>query len=105
MMAVGLISHLKASRDTVREKLVARGCPLLGPVFIYGGWILGYFSNLRHNAYYDFTIAFQVNIHIGIVDDRTDLISTLEAALARLQIDEVCLSHNHPFLQRDLADA
>ena len=75
----------------------------LGPVYGHGGWVPGYVSSLRHYADYDFTIAFQIDTDVGIVDDSADLISALEAALAKLLTDAVCLSQNHPFMQRDLA--
>ena len=53
-----------------------------GPVYGHGGWIPGYVSSLRHYADHDLTIAFQINSDVGVVDDSTDLVSALEAALA-----------------------
>lgn len=53
-----------------------------GPVYGHGGWIPGYVSSLRHYADLNLTIAFQINSDVGIVDDSTDLVPALEAALA-----------------------
>ncbi|MBO9464775.1 beta-lactamase family protein [Tropicibacter sp. R15_0] len=52
-----------------------------GPVYGHGGWIPGYVSSLRHYADHDLTIAFQINTDVGVVDDSTDLVPALEAAL------------------------
>ena len=57
-----------------------------GPVYGHGGWIPGYVSSLRHYADHDPTIAFQINSDVGVVDDSTDLVSALEAALAETAI-------------------
>ena len=57
-----------------------------GPVYGHGGWIPGYVSSLRHYADHDITIAFQINSDVGVVDNTTDLIPALEAALAHLLI-------------------
>jgi D-alanyl-D-alanine carboxypeptidase len=57
-----------------------------GTVYGHGGWIPGYVSSLRHYADHGVTIAFQINTDIGIVDDSTDLVPALEAALADLVI-------------------
>ncbi len=57
-----------------------------GPVYGHGGWIPGYVSSLRHYADHGVTVAFQINTDIGIVDDSTDLVPALEAALADLAI-------------------
>jgi D-alanyl-D-alanine carboxypeptidase len=53
-----------------------------GPVYGHGGWIPGYVSSLRHYADHDLTIAFQINTDVGVVDESTDLVPALEAALA-----------------------
>ncbi len=53
-----------------------------GPVYGHGGWIPGYVSSLRHYADHGLTIAFQINTDVGVVDDSTDLVPALEAALA-----------------------
>ncbi|SHH33328.1 serine hydrolase domain-containing protein [Marivita hallyeonensis] len=58
-----------------------------GPVYGHGGWIPGYVSSLRHYANHDVTVAFQINTDVGIVDDSTDLVPALEAALADLAIE------------------
>lgn len=55
-----------------------------GPVYGHGGWIPGYVSSLRHYADHQLTIAFQINSDVGVVDDSTDLVPALEAALADL---------------------
>ncbi len=57
-----------------------------GPVYGHGGWIPGYVSSLRHYADHTLTIAFQINTDIGVVNDDTDLVTALEAALADLLI-------------------
>lgn len=58
-----------------------------GAVYGHGGWVPGYVSSLRHYADANLTIAFQINTDIGIVDDSTDLVPRLEAALAEVLID------------------
>ncbi len=57
-----------------------------GRVFGHGGWIPGYVSSLRHYVDHGVTIAFQINTDVGMVDNSTDLVSKLEAALADLLI-------------------
>lgn len=57
-----------------------------GPIWGHGGWIPGYVSSLRHYADHGVTVAFQINTDVGIVDDSTDLVPALEAALADLAI-------------------
>lgn len=57
-----------------------------GPVYGHGGWIPGYVSSLRHYADHDITIAFQINSDVGVVDHSSDLVKTLEVALAKLLI-------------------
>lgn len=57
-----------------------------GTVYGHGGWIPGYVSSLRHYADYGVTVAFQINTDVGIVDDSTDLVPALEAALADLLV-------------------
>ena len=57
-----------------------------GPVWGHGGWIPGYVSSLRHYADHGVTVAFQINTDVGMVDDTTDLVPELEAALADLAI-------------------
>ena len=57
-----------------------------GPVWGHGGWIPGYVSSLRHYPEHGVTVAFQINSDIGIVDDTSDLVTEIEAALADLAI-------------------
>jgi D-alanyl-D-alanine carboxypeptidase len=57
-----------------------------GPVYGHGGWIPAYVSSLRHYADHGVTVAFQINTDAGVVDDSTDLVPALEAALADLAI-------------------
>ncbi|NKX45784.1 serine hydrolase domain-containing protein [Roseicyclus persicicus] len=57
-----------------------------GPVYGHGGWIPGYVSSLRHYADPGVTVAFQLNTDAGVVDDSSDLVPALEAALADLAI-------------------
>jgi D-alanyl-D-alanine carboxypeptidase len=59
----------------------------LGPVYGHGGWIPGYVSSLRHYADHGVTVAFQINSDAGVVDDSSDLVPELEAALARIAIE------------------
>ncbi len=58
-----------------------------GAVYGHGGWIPGYVSSLRHYAEHGVTVSFQINTDAGIVDDSSDLVPALEAALADLAID------------------
>lgn len=58
-----------------------------GPVYGHGGWIPGYVSSLRHYADHSVTVAFQINTDVGVLDDTTDLVPALEAALADLAIE------------------
>ena len=60
-----------------------------GPVYGHGGWIPAYVSSLRHYADHDVTVAFQINTDIGVMDDSSDLVPALEAALAALAIEPV----------------
>lgn len=60
-----------------------------GLVYGHGGWIPGYVSSLRHYADHEVTVAFQINTDVGIVDDSTDLVPALEAALADLAVNSV----------------
>jgi D-alanyl-D-alanine carboxypeptidase len=55
-----------------------------GPVWGHGGWIPAYVSSLRHYADHGVTVAFQINTDAGVVDDSSDLVPALEAALADL---------------------
>lgn len=65
------------------------GATEFGPVYGHGGWLPGYVSSLRHYADHGITIAFQINSDVGVVDDSTDLVPELEAALAALLIGPV----------------
>ncbi len=58
-----------------------------GRVYGHGGWLPGYVSSLRHYADHGITIAFQINSDVGSVDDSSDLVSSLETALAALSIE------------------
>ncbi|MDZ7839209.1 MAG: serine hydrolase domain-containing protein [Gammaproteobacteria bacterium] len=60
-----------------------------GPVYGHGGWIPGYVSSLRHYADHGATVAFQINTDAGIMDDSTDLVPAMEAALADLALAAV----------------
>lgn len=59
----------------------------LGPVYGHGGWIPGYISSLRHYANHGVSVAFQVNSDAGAVDNNSDYVAEMEAALARLAIE------------------
>jgi D-alanyl-D-alanine carboxypeptidase len=58
----------------------------LGPVYGHGGWIPAYVSTLRHYADHGVTVAFQINSDAGVVDDSSNHVPEMEAALARLAI-------------------
>ena len=58
-----------------------------GPVYGHGGWVPAYVSSLRHYADHGATVAFQINSDAGVVDDSSDLVPALEAALADLAIE------------------
>jgi D-alanyl-D-alanine carboxypeptidase len=60
-----------------------------GPVWGHGGWIPAYVSSLRHYSDHGVTVAFQINTDIGAMDDSSDLVPALEAALADLAIEAV----------------
>jgi D-alanyl-D-alanine carboxypeptidase len=60
-----------------------------GPVYGHGGWIPAYVSSLRHYADHGVTVAFQINSDAGVVNDSTDFVSALEAALADLAIGAI----------------
>lgn len=60
-----------------------------GSVWGHGGWIPAYVSSLRHYADHGVTVAFQINTDVGVVDDSSDLVAALEAALADLAIGSV----------------
>lgn len=57
-----------------------------GPVYGHGGWVPGYVSSLRHYADHGVTVAFQINTDAGLLDDSSDLVAALEAALADLAL-------------------
>jgi len=57
-----------------------------GPVWGHGGWIPAYVSSLRHYADHGVTVAFQINTDAGVVDDSSDVVPALEAALADLAL-------------------
>ena len=62
---------------------------LNGPVWGHGGWIPAYVSSLRHYPDHGVTVAFQINTDIGVMDNSSDLVPALEAALAELSIGAV----------------
>lgn len=55
-----------------------------GPVWGHGGWVPAYVSSLRHYADHGVTVAFQINTDAGIMDNSSDLVASLEEALADL---------------------
>ncbi|MDP2128468.1 MAG: serine hydrolase domain-containing protein [Pseudohongiella sp.] len=58
-----------------------------GVVYGNGGWIPGYVSSLRHYADHGVTVVFQINTDRGFLDNSSDLVPALEAALADLAIE------------------
>lgn len=58
-----------------------------GRIYGHGGWIPAYVSSLRHYADHGVTVAFQINSDAGVVDDSSDHVAELEAALASLAIE------------------
>ncbi len=69
-----------------------------GPVHGHGGWIPGYVSSLRHYADHGVTVAFQINTDVGIMDDTSDLVPALEAALADLALDAALELRMHSWI-------
>ncbi|SHF22627.1 D-alanyl-D-alanine carboxypeptidase [Fodinibius roseus] len=55
-----------------------------GRVYGHGGWIPGYSSSLRFYEDYGVTIAFQINTDIGIVEDTSSVVQTMESRLAEI---------------------
>jgi D-alanyl-D-alanine carboxypeptidase len=55
-----------------------------GTTYGHGGWIPGYSSSLRYYPQYGFSIAFQINTDIGIVDHSTPVIEDMENRLAEI---------------------
>lgn len=53
-----------------------------GAVYGHGGWVPAYVSSLRHYADHDVTVAFQISTDAGVMDDSSDLVPALEAAIA-----------------------
>jgi len=58
-----------------------------GAIHGQGGWIPVYVSSLRHYADHGAPVAFQISRDAAVVDDASDLVQTLEAAVADLAID------------------
>ncbi|MEQ8516969.1 MAG: serine hydrolase domain-containing protein [Chromatocurvus sp.] len=67
-----------------------------GPVYGHAGWVPAYVSSLRHYADHAVTVAFQINTDAGTVDDSSDLVPSLEAALVDLVLSAAVL--NRPAL-------
>src|SRR6056297_4188012 len=61
-----------------------------GTVYGHRGWIPGYTSSLRYYKDYGVAIAFQINTDIGMMDDTSSVIETMEKQLleAALAMDE-----------------
>lgn len=55
-----------------------------GRVYGHGGWIPGYTSSLRYYKDHGVAIAFQVNTDIGIVEDTSSVVQTMESRLAEV---------------------
>ena len=55
-----------------------------GPVFGHGGWIPGYTSSLRYFDEYGVAIAFQINTDVGLADNTSSVVPTVEARLAEV---------------------
>ncbi len=55
-----------------------------GRVYGHGGWIPGYSSSLRFYEDYGVAIAFQINTDIGIVEDTSAVVQTMESRLAKV---------------------
>jgi len=52
-----------------------------GTVYGHRGWIPGYTSSLRYYEEYGVAIAFQINTDIGMMDDTSSVIETMESRL------------------------
>lgn len=57
-----------------------------GTVYGHGGWIPGYSSSLRYYKDHGVAIAFQINTDIGIVEDTSSVVQTMESRLAEVVI-------------------
>lgn len=55
-----------------------------GMVYGHGGWIPGYTSSLRYYKDYGVSIAFQINTDIGMVEDTSSVVQTMESRLAEI---------------------
>lgn len=55
-----------------------------GTVYGHGGWIPGYTSSLRYYKDHGVAIAFQINTDIGIVEDTSSVVQTMEFRLAEV---------------------
>jgi D-alanyl-D-alanine carboxypeptidase len=55
-----------------------------GRVYGHGGWIPGYTSSLRYYKDHGVAIAFQINTDIGIVEDTSSVVQTMESRLAEV---------------------
>lgn len=64
-----------------------------GKVYGHGGWIPGYTSSLRYYKDHGVAIAFQINTDIGIMDDTSSAVQTIESKLAELVLSVE--EHNH----------
>jgi D-alanyl-D-alanine carboxypeptidase len=59
-----------------------------GTVYGHRGWIPGYTSSLRYYKEYGVAIAFQINTDIGMMDDTSSVIETMESRLLEVVLAE-----------------
>ena len=60
-----------------------------GTVYGHRGWIPGYTSSLRYYKDYGVAIAFQINTDIGMMDDSSSVIETMESQLLEVVLKQI----------------
>src|SRR6056297_1019168 len=60
-----------------------------GTVYGHRGWIPGYTSSLRYYKDYGVAIAFQINTDIGMMDDSSSIIETMESQLLEVVLKQI----------------
>src|SRR6056297_546235 len=91
--ALGLLLDAKPVDPSTDEILYGMGVAAYkngayGTVYGHRGWIPGYTSSLRYYKEYGVAIAFQINTDIGIMDDSSTVIETMETRLLEVVLAE-----------------
>src|SRR6056297_496596 len=93
--ALGLLLDAKPVDPSTDEILYGMGVAAYkngayGTVYGHRGWIPGYTSSLRYYKEYGVAIAFQINTDIGMMDNTSSVIETMESKLLEvvLAMDE-----------------